>query len=126
MYSVKVTDQMMIAHSLNGEVFGPARNLHGATYVVDAEFCCQNLDKNNLVIDIGNASEILKEVVSKLDYQNLDELPVFEGQLTTTEFLAKYVHDKISEKIGSFEGYLKVTLHESPNAAAGYEGKINH
>ena len=38
MYSVNVRDHFMIAHSLRGEAFGPAQNLHGATYVVDATF----------------------------------------------------------------------------------------
>ncbi len=38
MFSVTVRDHMMIAHSFEGERFGPAQQLHGATFVVDATF----------------------------------------------------------------------------------------
>ena len=115
----------MIAHSLPSEAFGPAQKMHGATYVVDAEFQSKEVDKNNIVIDIGLAHEILKKTLSHLNYQNLDELPQFKGKLTTTEFLAKYIHDKISEEVtGKFIGNLKFTLGESHVAWASYENRV--
>jgi 6-pyruvoyl-tetrahydropterin synthase len=113
----------MIAHSLKGEIFGPAKNLHGATYTIDAEFKAGELDENQVVLDIGFASETLKEVTSKLNYRNLDEVEEFSGKLTTTEFLAKYIHDEIQRRLsGIFTGTIKVTLYESPLAWASYEG----
>lgn len=125
MYSVSIRDFMMIAHSLPSEAFGPASKMHGATYIVDAEFRSATLDDNNIVIDIAIAHEVLGKILSPLKYQNLDELPEFQGKLTTTEFLANYVHQAIGKKLsGKFKGFLKVTLHESHLAWAAYEGPI--
>jgi len=125
MYSVIIRDHMMIAHSLDSEAFGPAQKLHGATYVVDAEFKSEALDENNIVIDIDIATKELQQALSPLKYQNLDELKQFNNKLTTTEFLAKYVHDTISEAVqGGFNGNLKITLGESHVAWATYEAPI--
>ncbi|MDF9795647.1 6-pyruvoyltetrahydropterin/6-carboxytetrahydropterin synthase [Catalinimonas alkaloidigena] len=125
MYTVTIRDHMMIAHSLPSKAFGPAQNLHGATYVVDAEFKSAKLDENNIVIDIDIATKKLQKALEPLKYQNLDELPQFQGKLTTTEFLAKYVHEVISSEIrDSFKGSLKITLGESHVAWAAYEGEV--
>jgi 6-pyruvoyltetrahydropterin/6-carboxytetrahydropterin synthase len=125
MYAVSIRDSMMIAHSLPSEAFGPAANMHGATYTVDAEFRSEQLDENSIVIDIAIAHEVLAEALAPLKYQNLDELPQFKGILTTTEFLANYLHQQIAAKVkGRFQGSLKVTLHESHVAWASFEGSI--
>ena len=125
MYSVTVRDHAMIAHSLQGEMFGSAQNLHGATYVIDAEFRRPDLDEHNVVIDMGLASSILAEAAAQLSYRNLDDMEAFHGEITTTEFLAKYIHDRIREQVEAFfKGTLKVTLNESHIASAGYEGNI--
>lgn len=132
MYSVTVRDHIMIAHSFQGEVFGPAQRLHGATYVVEATFRRRELDENGLVVDIGRAGEVLREILEELDYQNLDEVPEFEGQNTTTEFLARMIFDRLAEVVRSGhlgEGAreiatLEVILRESHVAWAGYEGEL--
>ncbi len=125
MFSVRIRDHIMIAHSLPDPAFGPAQNMHGATYVVDAEFLRPGLNQHNIVIDIGLAHEVLKKALSPFAYQNLDELPEFEGKLTTTEFLARHIHAAIAELVsGEFTGTLKVTLGESHVAWAGYEGEV--
>lgn len=132
MYSVRVRDHMMIAHSFKGEVFGPAQQLHGATYVVDVEFRRRELDANSIVVDIGRAGEELKAIVAALNYRNLDEVPEFQGRNTTTEFLAKVIFDRLAASVR--EGNLgesargiesmRVTLHESHVAAAAYESQL--
>jgi len=119
MYTVTVRDPMMIAHSLPNDFFGPAQQLHGATYVVDAEFSAETLDEHNVVLDIGAATDALKSALSELNYKNLDDIEHFKGKLTTTEFLAKYLHGKIREHITP-PGKLKITLNESHVAAASY------
>ena len=125
MYTVTIRDHMMIAHSLKSDAFGPAQQLHGATFVVDAEFKTEALDENNIVIDIDIATKVLQKALQPLKYKNLDELDTFQGKLTTTEFLAKYVHDTINAEVkGRFQGSLKITLGESHVAWASYEGKI--
>ena len=129
MFSVTIRDQMMIAHSLRGEVFGPAQRLHGATYVVDATFRREALDADNIVVDIGRAAEVLHEVVGALSYRNLDEEEELAGMNTTTEALARLVADRLADRVhaGAFGeagrglAGIVVTLHESHIASAGYE-----
>jgi 6-pyruvoyl-tetrahydropterin synthase len=132
MYSVTVRDHMMIAHSFTGEVFGPAQRLHGATYIVDAEFRRATLDRSGIVVDIGCATTTLRRVLAGLNFRNLDEEPAFRGQNTTTEFLARVVFDRLVEAIRAGDlgedaigiQRLKVTLHESHVAWASFEGPV--
>lgn len=132
MFSVSVRDRFMIAHSFHGETFGPAQALHGATFVVDAELSRPDLDHDNVVTDIGRFLELLAETLKTFNYKNLDELPEFKGQNTTTEFLAKAIFDRLASAIaegrlgkGSDQlSSLKVTLHESDVAKAAYEGPL--
>jgi len=134
MYSVTVRDHFMIAHSFKGEIFGPAQNLHGATYVVDVEFKRMELDSDGLVVDIGAALQALRVVLAELNYRNLDEDSALEGRNTTTEFLARLIFERIAAEIeaGALgEGAhgltaLRVTLHESHIASASYDGALQH
>ena len=129
MFSVTVRDHMMVAHSLSGEVFGPAQRLHGATFVVDATFRRPDLDDDGIVVDIGRATTQLREVLSELTYRNLDEDPALAGTNTTTEVLARVVADRLCDRLhaGALgEGArglttIAVTLHESHVAWASYE-----
>ena len=129
MFSVTVRDHMMIAHSLRGEVFGPAQRLHGATYVVDATFRGADLDADGLVVDIGRAAEVLHAVVAELTYRNLDDEPGFADTNTSTEALARVIADRLADRAragalseaGQELDGLVVTLHESHIAWASYE-----
>jgi len=128
-FSVTVRDHIMVAHSLRGEVFGPAQHLHGATYVVDATFRREDLDADNIVVDIGAAAEELHAVLAELTYRNLDDEPAFAGMNTSTEALARVVADRLAERVhaGALGEYarqldgLVITLHESHIAWASYE-----
>ena len=132
MYCVTVRDHIMIAHSFKGDVFGPAQRLHGATYVVDAEFRRAEVDADGIVVDIGRAGDVLKQVLAGLNFRNLDEVPEFKGKNTTTEFIARTVFDRMVAAIrrgelgpgaGAGES-LRVTLQESHVASAWYEGRV--
>ena len=129
MFSVTVRDHMMIAHSLRGEVFGPAQHLHGATYVVDATFRRAALDDDSIVVDIGRAAEALHAVLAEFTYRNLDDEAAFAGMTTSTEALAQVVADRLAQLVNAgalgdaarqLDG-LVVTLHESHVAWASYE-----
>jgi len=122
MYSVTVRDHIMISHSLPDDFFGPAQNMHGATYVVDAVFMSETINEKNVVIDIGKANNMLESVLKTLNYKNLDELGQFKGILTTTEFIAKYIHHEIKKQLNT-RIKLKITLHESHVASASYEDR---
>ena len=129
MFSVTVRDHLMIAHSLRGEVFGPAQRLHGATFVVDATFRRRDLDADGIVVDIGRAAQVLRAVVGELGYRNLDDEDAFAGMNTTTEALARVVADRLAERARAGElgdgarqlDGLVVTLRESHVASASYE-----
>ena len=129
MFSVTIRDHFMIAHSLRGEVFGPAQGVHGATYVVDATFRRATLDADGIVVDIGRAAEVLRAVLGELGYRNLDDEAEFAGMNTTTEALARVVADRLADRARAgalgdgareLDG-LVVTLHESHVAWASYE-----
>ena len=132
MYSVTVRDHVMIAHSLKGQVFGPAQRLHGATYVVDVELKRPDLGADGIVVDIGRAAEALRGVLADLNYRNLDEVPEFAGRNTTTELLARVVFDGLVAAIGRGDlgpggaalEQIRVTLHESHIASASFEARV--
>lgn len=132
MYALEVRDHIMIAHSLPRPVFGPAQGLHGATYIVDVAFFRETLDPDNLVVDIGLASDALKKLLAPLNYQNLDNVPALAGQITTTEFLARFIFDAMAAAVKAGDlgphaaglAKLRVTLEESHVARASFEGAL--
>ncbi len=134
MYSLAVSDHVMIAHSFVGEVFGPAQQLHGATYAVEMELKRAQLDGNGLVCDIGLALAMLKAVLGEINYRNLDEMPEFRGRNTTTEFLAGDIFRRLKTRMaegtlgpgtaGAFSA-LRVVLRESPVACAAFDGPLD-
>lgn len=129
MFSVTVRDHMMVAHSLRGAVFGPAQQLHGATYVVDATFRRPALGPDGIVVDLGRAADLVHRVLADLTYRNLDDHPDFADRNTTTEVLAQHIADKLVEAIhggaldddGRVLSGVAITLHESHVGSAGYE-----
>lgn len=132
MFAVEVRDHIMIAHSLHGTAFGPAQALHGATFIVAVAFVAEALNPDGVVVDIGRAHTVLKEVLAPLNYRNLDELAEMDGKNTTTEFLAKHIFDRLADAARS--GLLgrnreelqalRVTISESHVARAWYEGDL--
>ena len=132
MFAVEVRDHVMIAHSFRGAVFGPAQALHGATFVIDVAFIARTLDENGIVVDIGRAHEVLKSVLQPLNYRNLDEVPEFKGKNTTTEFLTKYMFDRLASAARAGElgrdgrelDAIRVKIAESHVARASYEAPL--
>jgi 6-pyruvoyl-tetrahydropterin synthase len=132
LFIIEVRDHIMIAHSFRGAVFGPAQALHGATFVIDAAFIAEKLDPNGIVVDIGRAHDVLKEILKPLTYRNLDELPEFKGVNTTTEFLCKYIFDRLAHharegdlgRPGRELDGLRISISESHVARASYEARL--
>jgi 6-pyruvoyl-tetrahydropterin synthase len=132
LFAVEVRDHTMIAHSFRGTLFGPAQALHGATFVVDAEFRAESLDSNGVVVDIGRAHEALKAILTPLNYRNLDDIPEFKGANTTTEFMAKYLFDRLAQAARAGElgrdgrklNAIRVTISESHVARAWFEAAL--
>ncbi|GAB3467909.1 6-carboxytetrahydropterin synthase [Kineococcus endophyticus] len=127
MFSLTVRDRFMVAHSFTGEVFGPAQRLHGATFVVEATFRRVELDGDGLVVDIGVASQVLRAVLAQVEYRNLDDVEEFAGQNTSTEFLCRWIADRLSVDLGpAVTGLAGITvlLRESDVAWAAYEKEL--
>jgi 6-pyruvoyl-tetrahydropterin synthase len=132
MYSLTVCDHVMIAHSFQGEEFGPAQRMHGATFAVEAEFRAPALDQHQLLVDIGLAKTELRRVLDTIDYSNLDENPLFKGINTTTEFMAFHIHGLLAAACvegrlgahGKVVAWLKILLREAPTAWATFEGPL--
>lgn len=131
MFAVEVRDHIMVSHSLPSPTFGPAQGMHGATFVVDAAFFADELDREGIVVDIGLATEALGETLAPLRYANLDETPAFAGRFTTTEVLCKHIFDGLAtavrhERLRDHGRLIRirVTLHESHVARAWYEGAL--
>jgi 6-pyruvoyl-tetrahydropterin synthase len=131
MFAVEVRDHIMIGHSLPAPVFGPAQGMHGATFTVDAAFFTEEIDAHGLVVDIGLATQALADTLEPLRYKNLDDVPEFAGNFTTTEFLCGHIFETLAGqvragKLGD-EGRvrkLRITLHESHVARAWYEAEV--
>jgi 6-pyruvoyl-tetrahydropterin synthase len=131
-FGVEVSDHIMVAHSFEGAVFGPAQRLHGATFAVSACFLAERLDANGIVVDIGRAQEVLRATLEPLNYRNLDDLPQFKDANTTTEFLTKYLFDRLVEAVRDGKlgrdpreiAAIRITISESPVARAFYEASL--
>ncbi|MCF3932078.1 6-carboxytetrahydropterin synthase [Acuticoccus sp. M5D2P5] len=132
MYALEVRDHIMIAHSLPGEAFGPAQQMHGATFVVDAAFYAAELGPNDIVLDIGLATDGLKRILADLNYKNLDTLDAFRSRRSTTEVLCKHIFDRLAEDIAAGRlgedaksvSRVRVLLNESHVARAWYEADL--
>ena len=130
MYELKIRDYCFIAHSLKDDFFGPAKHLHGTTYIIDMMLLSDKLISNNIIIDIGLATDILKSVIEKYNYKNLDNLDELKDEITTTEFMAKRFTDEIFDelKMRNFQvnklSAIKISLKENHLAAASYTKTI--
>ena len=126
MYEIKIRDYCFIAHSLKDEFFGPAKNLHGVTYVVDLLISSKELIEKNVIIDIGLANKILKSVISQYNYKNLDDMDKFNNHITTTEYMAKQLVDDICMELEKIKyplkelNSIKIELKENHIASASY------
>lgn len=125
MFTLTVRDHVMVAHSLPDAFFGPAQGLHGATFVVEAGFERAELDEHGVVLDIGAATTALGEVLGRLAYRNLDDLDEFAGRLTTTEFLARWIAERLADRFDDAGlAAITVLLRENPDAWASYRLRL--
>jgi 6-pyruvoyl-tetrahydropterin synthase len=131
-FALEVRDSVKIAHSLPDEAFGRAQGMHGATFIVDVTFFRKDLNEYNMVVNSGLAQEAVKAVLATLNYANLDGMPELQGQLTTTEFLARHIFNQLAEVIadgmlredGKALTRIRVRLQESHVSSVYYEGEL--
>ena len=133
MYAVEVRDHIMIAHSLPGDVFGPAQRLHGATFVVDVAFFRSDARADNIVVDIGLALQALRETLAAAQLPQSRRPPAVRRQEDHGEFMARDIFDAHGAKairagrLGAGSAgidRMRVTLNESHVARAWYEAAV--
>jgi 6-pyruvoyltetrahydropterin/6-carboxytetrahydropterin synthase len=125
MFKLTIRDYLKCAHSLKGEIFGPAQLMHVITYEVEAVFMTEELDEYGLIVDFASTQSALQDILSEMNFKNLDDLPSLRGKNTTTEFLCQYIHQHISNEVADqFKGALRVTLRESAVAEVSYEKPV--
>ncbi len=125
MYTLTIADYLKCAHSLRGEIFGPAQQMHVSTFDVEVTFTTPDVDKDGIIVDFAAAQQGLAGALAPLRFQNLDTVKEVAGINTTTENLCKYLHDCLRKSLGSkFRGTLRITLHEGRVASASYEARI--
>ncbi len=125
MYTLTIRDYLKCAHSLKGEIFGPAQLMHVITYEIEASFMTETLDEYGLIVDFASTQSALQDILGRMNFKNLDDLPELQGKNTTTEFLCQYIHEQISKSVADqFDGTLRVILRESPVAETSYEKPV--
>jgi 6-pyruvoyl-tetrahydropterin synthase len=125
MYTLTIRDYLKCAHSLKGDIFGPAQLMHVITYEVIVAFATPALDEYGIIVDFASAQKALQDLLGRLNFKNLDQVPELRAKNTTTEFLCSYLHGQVARAMtGKFSGELTVTLRESPVAETSYRGKI--
>ena len=78
MYSLNVRDHIMIAHSFTGEIFGPARRLHRAIYVVEVEFRHHKMisaEGDAAEVSISMSRQPIEEEYAPMDRMTRDRFP---------------------------------------------------
>jgi 6-pyruvoyltetrahydropterin/6-carboxytetrahydropterin synthase len=125
MFTLTIRDYLKCAHSLKGEIFGPAQLMHVITYEVEAVFMTEELDEYGLMVDFATTQKALQDILSLMNFKNLDEVPQLRGKNTTTEFLCQYIHEQVSQRVVDvFKGSLRIVLRESAVAQVAFEKPI--
>lgn len=116
MYELKSQMYFSAAHHLlNYE--GACENQHGHNWLVEAYVKGDKLDKSNILVDYKVIKRELKAILDYLDHQDINELPEFENISPSSEILAKFIYDKMKEKINITS---KVSVWETPTSCATY------
>ena len=122
MYEVTITRSFSAAHVLK-DIGGKCEELHGHNFVVEVSVAAGSLNKEGLLIDFRILKERTDEILDGLDHKYLNDLTYFKDVNPSAENLARFIYDRISEKV-SLEnaGVSCITVWESGNARASYRG----
>ena len=116
MFELSVEGYFSAAHQVKGYA-GDCADVHGHTYKVSVRVGVENLDKLGMAVDFRVIKDLLDELLRDLDHKNLNTIPFFEKYNATAEYVAKYIFDKMKEKISQVAA---VTVWEGPNYSVTY------
>jgi 6-pyruvoyltetrahydropterin/6-carboxytetrahydropterin synthase len=120
MYELTVKTSFSAAHSLR-DYEGPCSRVHGHNWVVEVVVCGEQLCPNGILVDFNLIKQATSEVLSLLDHTNLNEVPPFNTLNPTSENLARWVYERVGERINSDSlRVARVNIREAETSCASY------
>ena len=120
MFKLVVKKEFSSAHILNGHP-GNCKRMHGHNWLVEAEVQGDNTNEIGMVIDFKDIKNNLKEIISNLDHQFLNDLEPFINENPTAENISKYIYKELSNNINTDNIKVsKIKLWETSNSAVTY------
>lgn len=120
MYELKVEETFAAAHNLRGYQ-GKCEGLHGHNWKIEVAVRADRLDETGLAIDFRDLKQATCEIIESLDHAYLNELPAFREDNPSSELIAKYIFDELSNKLDRNGLWVaRVTAWESEKACASY------
>ena len=122
MFEVKVEKSFSAAHHLLNYQ-GACENQHGHNWKVEVYVKGETLDKSNILVDFKVLKKELDEVLNYLDHKDINTLPEFENESPSSEYMAKFIYDKMKEKLkNQYKNAFvsKVAVWETPTSRAVY------
>ncbi len=120
MYEVKINTTFSAAHQLRG-YDGEYENLHGHNWGATVLVESKELDAMGVGIDFVVLKKKVESILSKLDYQNINEIPPFDQKNPSAENIAYWVFQELKADIGSETVKVKrVEIREMENCGAAY------
>ena len=118
MFEIQAESMFSAAHHLlNYE--GKCENQHGHNWKVIVSVRGTQLDKANILVDFKILKKELNNVLEYLDHKDINELEYFRGKSPSSEMIAKFIFEKMSEK---FENMYFAAVYETPTSCAKYYG----
>ncbi|MCE5211401.1 MAG: 6-carboxytetrahydropterin synthase QueD [Deltaproteobacteria bacterium] len=120
MYEVTIIKSFSAAHLL-AEIGGKCEELHGHNFKVEITASAEELNSNGLLIDFRFLKKILGDILEDIDHKYLNSLASFSGINPSAENIARYIFEKMEEKVkSSGVNMVRVKIWESENAAVTY------
>ena len=120
-YEIYVKDHFAAAHALRG-YDGNCSKMHGHNWIVEAAIQCTRLNQLGIGVDFRDVKKIIKDVLSKLDHTNLNEVVEFSSINPTSENLSKFIYKELSRRLNTDHIKVsKITVFESPGCGSSYQ-----
>ncbi len=120
MYEVMVRQQFSSAHNLRGYQ-GKCEELHGHNWTVEVFARAEILNEIGIALDFKDLKNGLKKLMDKLDHKYLNDTPPFDRINPTTENIAKYIFDEMSDLLNDERLLIaRVNVWESQGSCGSY------
>ena len=119
MYEVLVEKKFSSAHFLRN-YHGKDEPLHGHNWKVQVNYRGKQLkEPEQYLIDFAEVDRALDELLAKIDYKNLNEVPPFDKLNPSAENVAHWIYEGLSKIIPAHPPF-SVTVWETEAGAASF------